>query len=45
MMEKTNEIFLPNILRRNIEELATLDIRGMPHIIYQNRILGAEAGG
>jgi hypothetical protein len=45
MMEKETEIFITNISRRNIEEWITLDIRGLPHSVYQKRILGAEAGG
>jgi hypothetical protein len=45
MMEKEAEIFITNISERNIEEWVTLDIRGLPHSIFQMRILGAEAGG
>jgi hypothetical protein len=45
MMEKEAEIFITNISERIIEEWVTLDIRGLPHSIYQMRILGAEAGG
>jgi hypothetical protein len=44
-MEKQIEIFITNISGRNIEELVTLNTRGLPHSIYQKRILGAEAGG
>ena len=44
-MKKTAEIFAVSNLDRNIEEWIILDVRGLPHSIYQKRILGAEAGG
>jgi hypothetical protein len=44
-MEKQTEMFITNISERNIEELVTLNTRGLPHSTYQKRILGAEAGG
>jgi hypothetical protein len=34
-----------NDVGKNIEEYVTLDVRGLPHSIYQKRISGEKAGG
>ena len=44
-MEKETEIFLMNISQRNMEELITIDTRGLPHSVYQKRIVEVEVGG
>ncbi len=45
MMKKEGEIFITNISVRNLMSLVTMNTPGLPHSVYQNRILGAEAGG
>jgi hypothetical protein len=44
-MEKTAEMLTVNNLDRKIDEWIILDARGLPHSIFEKRILEAKTGG